>query len=94
MDAIRIRKRLDSHAPHLPELRPLIGKTVEIIILDDTSTLDSQQRVTAETFFGLVPPLPAPEEQAAELEKLRALAADDPFFAALPLAPYAHTRTI
>ena len=30
MIAIRIQKRIDSETLHLPELRPLIGKTVEI----------------------------------------------------------------
>jgi hypothetical protein len=28
--AIRIQKRIDSETLHLPELRPLIGKTVDI----------------------------------------------------------------
>jgi hypothetical protein len=32
MDAIRIRKHLDSETLHLPELKPLIGKTVEIVV--------------------------------------------------------------
>jgi hypothetical protein len=29
---VRIRRKLDSETLYLPELRPLIGKTVEIII--------------------------------------------------------------
>jgi hypothetical protein len=29
---VRIRRKLDSETLHLPELKPLIGKTVEIII--------------------------------------------------------------
>jgi hypothetical protein len=37
MNAIRIRKKLDSDTLHLPELRPLIGKTVEIIVQEETS---------------------------------------------------------
>ena len=32
MSAIHIRKRLDSDTLHLPELKPLIGKTVEITV--------------------------------------------------------------
>jgi hypothetical protein len=32
MSFIRIRKRLDSETLQLPELKPLIGKTVEITI--------------------------------------------------------------
>ena len=35
MNAIRIRKKLDSDTLHLPELRPLLGKTVEIIVLEE-----------------------------------------------------------
>jgi len=31
MNTIRIRKHLDSETLHLPELKPLLGKTVEII---------------------------------------------------------------
>jgi hypothetical protein len=33
MNAIRVRKKLDSDTLHLPELRPLVGRTVEIIVL-------------------------------------------------------------
>ncbi len=82
MNAIRIRKLIDSDTPHLPELRPLIGKTVEIIILDD-SPAPFEQLETEETFFGLAPPLPTPEEQAANLAQLREMAKDDPKVAAL-----------
>lgn len=32
MSAIRIRKTLDSDTLYLPELRPLIGRTVEIVV--------------------------------------------------------------
>src|SRR6266511_3833400 len=34
MNAFRIRKKLDSETLHLPELRPLLGQTVEIIVLE------------------------------------------------------------
>jgi hypothetical protein len=33
MNAIRIRKTIESETLHLPELKPLIGQTVEIIVL-------------------------------------------------------------
>jgi hypothetical protein len=75
MNAIRIRKRIDSDTPHLPELRALIGKTVEIIILDETASPEFKQLETEETFFGLAPP-PTPEEQVANLEKFRAMRND------------------
>jgi hypothetical protein len=32
MNAIRIRRKLESETLHLPELKPLIGKNVEIIV--------------------------------------------------------------
>ena len=35
MNAVRIRCRLESDTLHLPELKPLIGKTVEIIVLEE-----------------------------------------------------------
>lgn len=35
MNAVRIEKRLDSDTIHLPELHSMIGKEVEIIILEE-----------------------------------------------------------
>jgi len=32
LSAIRIRRKLDSETLHLPELRPLVGQTVEIVV--------------------------------------------------------------
>jgi hypothetical protein len=37
MHAIRIRKKLDSETLNLPELRALLGQTVEIIVLSEES---------------------------------------------------------
>lgn len=37
MNAIRIHTRLESDTLRLPELKPLIGKDVEIIVLADSS---------------------------------------------------------
>jgi hypothetical protein len=34
MGAIRITRRLDSETLHLPELRPLIGHDIEIVVTD------------------------------------------------------------
>lgn len=39
MNAIRIRRRVDSETLHLPELKDLVGKTVEIIILEEVAGL-------------------------------------------------------
>ena len=35
MNAVRIRRKLESDMPHLPELKPLIGKDVEIIVIEE-----------------------------------------------------------
>ena len=37
MTAIHIHKRIDSETLHLPELRSLLGRMVEIIILDNAA---------------------------------------------------------
>ena len=42
MNAIRIHTRIDSETLHLPELKPLIGKTVEIIVLEEAATDKAQ----------------------------------------------------
>lgn len=36
MNAIRIRKKLEKAIPQLPELTPLLGRAVEIIVLEDS----------------------------------------------------------
>ena len=35
MKTIRVRRKLDSETLHLPELRPLLGKEVEIIVHEE-----------------------------------------------------------
>jgi len=35
MNAIRIHKQIDSETLHLPEIRPLIGEQVEIIVIEE-----------------------------------------------------------
>jgi len=35
MNAVRIRRRIDYETLHVPELRPMIGKDVEIIVLEE-----------------------------------------------------------
>lgn len=40
MHAIRIRKKLDSETLNLPELRSLLGQTVEIIVLPEEPVPD------------------------------------------------------
>jgi hypothetical protein len=85
MNAIRIRKRIDSETLHLPELNPLLGKTVEVIVLDETSAPQSPLRDPG--CFASLPARkpPTPEELDAlrpyltkeQFEALAALASED-----------------
>jgi uncharacterized protein (DUF433 family) len=40
MNAVRIRKRIDGPIPQLPELAPMIGKVVEIIVIEEPQFMD------------------------------------------------------
>lgn len=44
MNAIRIRTKLESETLTLPELRPLVGKSVEIIVREETQKLSEAAR--------------------------------------------------
>ena len=44
MQALRITRRLDSETLHLPELRPLLGKRVEIIVLEAETNGSGEER--------------------------------------------------
>jgi hypothetical protein len=82
MNAIRIRKRIDAETVrHLPELEPMLGREVEMIVLDEIAEPAEEPVETMETFLGEVlhRPPPTPEE----LAELRELAKDDPALAAL-----------
>lgn len=79
MNAIRIHRQLDSETLHLPELRPLIGKCVEIIVLEQGPVAQAQP---AECFDHL-PGAPydpqaletmRPQLAPAQYEALRAIA--------------------
>ncbi len=43
MQAIRVRQRLDSETLTLPQLRPFVGKDVEIVISDMTPASEPAQ---------------------------------------------------
>jgi hypothetical protein len=49
MSVIRIHRRIDSETLHLPELRPLIGKAVEIVVTEepDATAADDAARWAA-----------------------------------------------
>jgi len=50
MDVIRIHTRIDSETLHLPELRPLIGKAVEITVREELPTAPAREE-DWEAFF-------------------------------------------
>jgi hypothetical protein len=60
MSVIRIHRRLDSETLHLPELRPLLGKTVEIVVTEEptpaTATEKDWEAFFAEAGMDLVDP--------------------------------------
>lgn len=41
MNAIHIHKQLDSETVYLPELKPFIGKTVEIVVREEAPTVSN-----------------------------------------------------
>jgi len=82
MNAIQIRKRIESETLHLPELREMIGKTVQIIILDEASGAETPLE-TRETFFGLKPERsPSTEDREIDRQRLDELAKTNPALAA------------
>ena len=80
MNAIRIRRTIDSETLTIPELRGLIGREVEIIVLEESPRF--VQLETEATFFGLAPPPQTPTEREANLAALREMAKTDPTMAA------------
>ena len=76
MAPIRIRKRIDSETLHLPELKPFLGKTVEIVVQEEVAIKEAQLE-TRETFFGFGPPEQlTPQQQEANMRQFRAMRAD------------------
>ena len=41
MSILRLRRKLDSDTLYLPELKPLIGKTVQIVVCEESATAAS-----------------------------------------------------
>ncbi len=76
MTTVRIRRKLESETLHLPELKPLIGKNVEIIV---------EERPADEPgcFSGLSAPKRLSEK---ETQELRALLTAEQFEALIDVA--------
>ena len=77
MNVIRIRRRVDSDTLHLPELQALLGKTVEIIIREETT---APVPSNLDFFLAL-----APREPPLEPQELAALRADPTYQKIWPL---------
>ncbi len=60
MSTLRIRKTIDSETLHLPELKPLIGRTVEITISEDPDP------ATRDEFYEKAGHIPDSEAEWAE----------------------------
>jgi hypothetical protein len=76
MATIRIRKHLDSETLVLPELRPLLGKTVEISVREQPASplddmIDWEYHAELEAEFADDPtPIPSLEEVRSILAKI------------------------
>ena len=68
MQAIRVTRTLDSETIYLPQLRPLVGQQVEIIVLSADVSV----------------PIAAPEETSINPLAGSVLRYDDPFEPAVP----------
>jgi len=90
MTVIRIRTRLESDTPHLPELGPLVGRDVEIVVREDAPAADIRA-----VFYAELEHLPDTEETlAARREVLRRWRADPRFAAYWPQTDYMLTRDL
>ncbi|MBI1903818.1 MAG: hypothetical protein HYS13_22165 [Planctomycetia bacterium] len=50
---IRIQKKIESETLHIPELQPLIGKTVEIIVVEEAAPPGAPAGPPYAAFFAL-----------------------------------------
>jgi hypothetical protein len=82
MNAIQVRKRIESETLHLPELREMIGRTVQIIILDEGGCVETPLE-THDTFFSHKPERSlSTEEREKDQQRLDELAKTNPGLAA------------
>ncbi|MFL5342285.1 MAG: hypothetical protein ACJ8F7_19230 [Gemmataceae bacterium] len=72
MNAIRIIRTVESETLHLPELKPFIGKTVEIVVLDESPVADRWKPLMDAAGKDLVDPEAYKELRAASVIPLDA----------------------
>ena len=78
MKVIHIRRKLESDTPHLPELEPLIGKNVEIIVVEGNPSTTGSEGVNPRVIEGLL--------------RGSVLRYDDPFGPAVPSEEWESNR--
>ena len=66
MNAIKIHTRLDSDTPHLPQLRPMVGKDVEITVVEEARVPKGNLRA----FFEAAKNPPIDLDVVAELREI------------------------
>ena len=79
MNAIHVRRHIDSDLLHIPELREMMGQDVEITITPRVAN-GEEPIETLETFLGDSAHLPPPGPE--EMAEIRAAAEHDPALAA------------
>jgi hypothetical protein len=72
MNALRIRKHLNAPIAELPELTPMVGKDVEIIVIDESDAAVRRVGPEPTNVPGGAPPIES-------IECLRSDIPDDPF---------------
>ncbi len=81
MNAVRIRRTLESETLHLPEIKPLIGKTVEIVIREEIALAAEDPGCFGD--LSPVKPLDEPTRKA-----LRALLTEEQFNALIDVVDH------
>jgi hypothetical protein len=66
MNAIRIHTHVDSDTLHLPQIKAMIGKDVEIIVIEETGKKNGAKR-NLDAFFALAGKIKIDEKAISEL---------------------------
>lgn len=69
METIRLRKKIQSETLHLPELKRLFGKEVEIILMEVPSGSSAKPRGTMDDFISAAGKINIDAEAIAQLRE-------------------------
>ncbi len=72
MNAIRVYKTIDSETLHLPELKPFVGKRVEIVVLESVPAATEKEWEEFFEKYGLDPIDPEIYKRQREYDRLHA----------------------